>query len=221
MLERITKLAGRLRAPESFFQESPKVYPEISLEAEIERQAERYLKLGFHKHKNITMSEGKFKDLVMGLVAPQPEGFKGRLDTPVAVFGQIPIKDQCRLAGIDYFLTGLNARDWPDDPQKYRTPQTAYFMWTDEGARFMNRKIQDVRQELALDERGGTEFDGVVLYIAKPKVLQKRFLDLPGTSVESASASYLDWWHGRPRLYCNFVDNAHPKFGSLVCGREK
>lgn len=198
-----------------------KVYPEISLEAEIERQAKIYLELEFHKHKNIRISKGEFKDLVMGLITPQSEGFRGRLNTPVVVFGQIPAQDQCKLAGIDYFLDGLNVRDWPDDPQQYRTPKTAYIMWADEGARFMNRKVQDVRQELAVDERGGTEFDGIALYVAKPKVLQTRFLDLPGTAVGSGSAAPLILWADRPRLNDRFVGLADPRFGSVVCGRKK
>ncbi len=194
--------------------------PEISLEAEIERQVGRYVELGFHNHPAIKMSKGHFKDSLMELVVPQPEGFKGRLDTPAIAFGQVPIEDQCRLAGIDYFLTGLKVQDWPDDPQKYRTPQTTYLAWMDEGARFMNRKVQDVRQELAVDERGGTQFDVVVLYIAKPQVLQTRFLDLPGTAVEPGSVPYLFLWRERPYLNRHFVVNARPGFGSLVCGRK-
>jgi hypothetical protein len=201
--------------------ESLKVYPEISLEAEIERQAGRYLELEFHKHKKIGMSEGKFKDLIMGLVASQPESFRGTLDTPFVRFGQIPVKDQCRLAGIDYFLDGLNARDWPDDPQKYSTPQAAHIVWTDEGARFMYRHVGDVRRELKAHERGGTEFDAISQYVVKPQVLEKRSLDLPGTVVGSARAAFLGLWFGRPRLDGHFVADVGPGYGSLVCGRKK
>jgi hypothetical protein len=113
-------------------------------------------------------------------------------------------------------------RDWPEDPQKYKTPNSFYLAWTDEGARFMNRKVEDVRKELALDERGGTELDSVAVYIAKPNVLQTRFLDLLGTTVGSASAAVLDLWRDRPRLrYCTWVGRAGPGFGSMVCGRQK
>lgn len=204
--------------------ESPKVYPEISLKVitvEIEIQAGRYLKLGFHKYKDVKMSAGKFKDLIMKLVIPQPENFRGRTDTPVIVSGQIPAKDQCKLAGIGYWLGGLTVSDWPNDPQHYKTPNGFYMTWVDEGRRFMNRKVQDVRGELAPDERGGTEFDGVALYITKPNILQTRFLDLPGTSVESGSAAGLRLWDGQPEMLSYFVDGANPGFGSLVCGRQK
>ena len=201
--------------------ETVKIYPEIPLEENLERQAGRYTELEFYKHPEIEISKGKFKDLIMGLAIPQPENFRGRFNSPVAVFGQIPIKDQCERAGIDYFLGGLNVNDWPDDPQNYQTPNALYLAWTDEGARNMDRKVKDVRRELAPDERGGTQFDGVALYIVKPNVLQTRFLDLPGTTVEPAYAASLRLWDGRPRLDDDFVDVASPGFGSLVCGRQK
>lgn len=201
--------------------ESPKVYLEISLEEEIERQIGRYQELGFHRHRDVAMSAGKFKDSVMKLAVPQPKNFKDRLDAPFIVSGQVPIKDQCKLAGIDYLLSGFNVRDWTEDPQNYKTPNGFYMAWTDEGARFMNRTVEDVRKELASFERGGTEFDGIGLYIAKPQILQTRFLDLPGTAVGSGTAPLLYLWGGRPGLDCHFVGHALPEFGSLVCGRQK
>ncbi len=198
-----------------------RVRPEIPLEAEIERLAGRYLELEFHKHNKIRMSRGNFKDSIMRLVAPQPEEFRGRVDSPVAVFGQIPAEDQCKLAGIEYFLKGSNPRDWPEDPHQYKTPKFLHLVWTDEGARFMNRKVEDVRRELGEHERGGTEFDGIAQYIVKPGVLSIRSLDLPGTTVESGCAACLGRWGGRVELDGRWVGVAHPRFGSLVCGRKK
>lgn len=197
--------------------ESPKVYPEISLEAEWTRQTQKFVELGFHRELGLTeqryiASLPKFE--------PQPKEFKGRLDTPFLVETRVPIERQATLAGIDYFLAGLDKKDWTDDPQGYKTPNIPYATWTDEGKRFMNRKMGDVRKELAPDERGGTELDGVALLIAKPNILQTRFLDLPGTSVRSASAAYLFRWGGRVGLGHGFVGGAFPRFGSLVCGRK-
>lgn len=201
---------------------SSEIYPRIPPEAEIERQVKTYLELKFHKHEAIGMSKGKFKDLLMKLVAPQPESFRGRFAPPVIVFGQIPPEDQCRLVGINYFPRGRNALDWTEDPQQYRTPKSTYLTWTDEGARFMNRKVEDVRQELLPDERGGTEFDGIGLCIIKPKVLEARFLNLPGTAFGSGSDASLELWYGVPELhYYGWIGHARPTFGSLVCGRQK
>ena len=201
--------------------ETVKIYPEIPLEENLERQAGRYTELEFYKHPEIEISKGKFKDLIMGLAIPQPENFRGRFNSPVAVFGQIPIKDQCERAGIDYSLGGLNVCDWPEDPKGYKTPNSLYLSWTDEGARFMNRKVEDVRKELAPDERGGTEFDGIALYIVNPRVLKTRSLDLPGTAVGAGRAPSLGLWNGQPKLRFYFVGGALPRFGSLVCGRQK
>lgn len=197
--------------------ESPKVYSVISLEAERTRQAQRYVELGFHRELGLT--EQKYI-ASLPKFEPQPKEFKGRLDTPLLVETRVPIERQAKLADIDYFLRGLDKKDWTDDPQGYKTPNIPYATWIDEGKRFMNRKVEDVRNELASFERGGTEFDAVALYIAKPQILQTRFLDLPGTTVGSDCAACLRRWGGRAELGRRFVDAASPRFGSVVCGRK-
>ena len=205
--------------------ETVKIYPEISLEQEWQRQADRLLELGFHKElivdgKRIELTAQEYSDSLPKF-EPQPESFKGRLNTPVLAETRISAKRQSELAGIQYFLDGLNVKDWDKDPKKYKTPNSPYAVWTDEGARNMNRKVRDVRKKLAPDERGGTEFDGIALYIVKPQVLKTRFLDLPGTAVGSDFAPGLALWRGRPRLNRGFVGSADPRFSSLVCGRQK
>ena len=198
--------------------ETERVYPEISLEAEWQRQGQRYIELGFHTELKIIESEYLAS---LPKFTPQPESFKERLDTPVMVETRVPIKRQYELAGIAYHLEGSDKSDWAKDPKKYKTPDSPYTVWLDEGARDMNRKVEDVRKKLAGDERGGTEFDAIALYIAKPNILEKRFLDLPGTTVGSGDAACLYLWLGGPRLGCRFVGGAYPRFGSLVCGRQK
>lgn len=211
------RIAKALRVPEHFPENGNKT-EKTTLETEWKRQANRLIELGFHNELHLTeqaylASLPKFEF--------QPKSFEGRLDTPLLVETRIPIERQAELAGIDYLLEGSERGDWPEDPQNYQTPKLPYTTWTDEGARFMNRKVADVRRELAPDERGGTEFDGVALYIAKPDVLKKRFLDLPGTAVGSGFAACLRVWGGRPGLDYDLVGSALPGFGSLVCGRKK
>jgi len=193
--------------------------PELKIQdkSEWERQASRFTELGFHNELKLTKEEylaslPKFES--------QPKEYKGTLDTPLLVETRVPIQRQAKLAGIDYLLTGLDKKDWPDDPKQYKTPDVPYTTWTDEGARFMNRRVQDVRQELASFERGGTEFDGVASYIVKPQILEERFLDLPGTAVGSAFAAYLNRWHGQAELLHRSIAYAVPGFGSLVCRRK-
>lgn len=152
----------------------------------------------------------------------QPEIFKGRLNTPVIVEMRIPIKRQCELTGIIYhFIEELNKKDRSNNEKGYSTLNPPYTMWCDEGMRSMNREARDVRANLADDERGGTEYDGVALYIAKPRILEKRYLDLPGTAVGSLGTAYLCLRKRQPRLSFSLLGNAHPRFGSLICGRQK
>ena len=106
--------------------------PEL-LEAEVERQAGRYKDLEFHKHKSLRISAGKFKDQIMSLTYEQPEAFRARSDIPVIVFGQVSPEDQARLAGLDYYLGGLDISDWEHDSQGYKTPVTSYMTWMQDG----------------------------------------------------------------------------------------
>ncbi|MBI4096596.1 MAG: hypothetical protein HY425_02655 [Candidatus Levybacteria bacterium] len=217
------KVAGWLGVPESFSENGNK--PEKKLEIEWRRRANRFIELGFHKELivNGNKVELTVQEYLRSLpkFEPQPKEFKGRLDTPLLVETRVPIERQAQLAGINYLLKELDKKDWPEDQKQYKTPDVPYSTWTDEGARFMNRKIMDVRQELAPDERGGTEWDAVALYIANPNILKKRFLDLPGTAVGSAHAGYLALWGDAPRLGCRWAGDAYPKYDSLVCGRKK
>ena len=76
-----------------------------------------------------------------------------------------------------------------------------------------------VREGLRDDERGGTIFDGIALYIVLPEILEDHFLDLPGTQVRFDEAPYLFDRDGQPRLYYRKVDGADSSYGSVVCGR--
>ena len=195
-----------------------KIYPEISLEEERERQIQGFIKLGFHTKLGKTEEEYamRFPKLV-----PQPESFKGRLGTPVLVETEISPKDQAELAGINYYLDGLNKTDWNQNLKDYKTPEAPYAAWLNDGRDHIKQKPRDVRKNLKADEVGGTELDGIALYISNPKILDHHFLDLPGTAVGSGYAAYLGLWGDGPRLRYGFVDGAVPRFGSVVRGRQK
>lgn len=188
-----------------------------ALEAEIERQTRLYIVRDFHKR--LRMSESRFKDHLMELAVPQPEAFRGRFNIPVIAFGQIPTKEQARLAGINYYLDGINVSDWEEDPQGYITPKRSYLTWMQDGTANLNRKPTAVRDTLAVDERGATIQDGIGLYVAHPEVLNSHYLDLPGTSVGSGCIADLVLWDGRPELGSNLADDADPRWGSASCGR--
>ncbi len=197
---------------------STPVTPEL-LETEVERQVGRYKELEFHKHKSLRISAGKFKDQIMSLVYEQPEVFRGRFDIPVVVFGQISPKDQAKLAGLNYYLGGLDMSDWEYDPQGYKTPKTSYMTWMQDGTVNLKKSVETVRKAFAEDERGATIHDGIALYIANPDILKDHFIDLPGKKVGADGAPCLVVWDGGPRLDYRWVGGAGPGFGSASCGR--
>jgi hypothetical protein len=198
--------------------ETVKIYPEISLEEEWQRQIQGFIRLGFHTKLGLT---GEDYTKRFPKFTPQPENFKGRLDTPVLVETRISPKDQCELAGMRYALGGLAKRDWNEKRKDYTTPKAPYATWLEDGRSNLGKKPEDVRKNLKDDEIAGTELDGIALYISNPKILEHHSLGLPGAAVGSDNAAYLDSWHGRPKLHYGWFDYADPKFGSVVRGRQK
>lgn len=199
------------------------VYPslldrEILLEREWMRQANRLAGL-FARQLNKTKKE--YIDELPKFTS-QPERFRRRLDTRVIVEARIPIGRQLELAGISCKLNGLViGQHWRKDPRGYITPYSPYVTWTDKGVRSIGKKVMDVRDELADFERGGTVFDGVAVYIAFPDILERQFLDLPGSSIAPGElAGCLILLSGRPCLTFGRIDVAHPESSSLICARK-
>lgn len=186
------------------------------LSAEWEGQVKKYIRLGFHKELNLSKEE--YRDSLSKFTL-QPENYKGRFDIPVLVETRIPVNRQAKLAGLYYYLDGLEVRDWEYDPKGYKTPETPYVTWMQDGRNYCSSAVKNFRQNIAEDERGATEFDGVALFIKNPKVLQHHSIDLPGTSVGSDGAAYLSLWLVGPGLYAFHVGLAGPFFGSASCGR--
>jgi len=153
----------------------------------------------------------------------QPYGCRGRFEIQLLV--QTPTRklDLVRmlaLTGVTNYLEPKNVKDWQEDSGKFRTPDAPYVTWVNDGSKNLNRSVQDVRNNLASDERGGTVFDGLALFIQKPNILKAQYLDLPGSQVGSGRAPSLNLWHGQPRLGAGFVDVADPEWGSVVAGRQ-
>lgn len=201
------------------------VFTPEGLTQELERIAIRYQDMGFYKHRQLQVSKGSLKDLIMGnewFDPQQPESFIGRFDIPVIVFGHITVKDQAKLAGVDYHLEGLNVRDWKGDPRGYKTPESVYMTWMQDGQKNLKRSVKRVRSTLDPDERGATIHDGIGLYIARPNILKDHYIDLPGTSVGFSHAASLELCYSRPGLgYHLAFFKTDPMFGPATCGRDK
>lgn len=210
--------ARKADKPQPLRAETVKVYPEISLEEEWQRQIEGFIRLGFHTELGKTEKEYAKR---FPRFTSQPDTFKGRFDTPVLVETEISPERQCELAGIQYFLDGLDKTDWNENRKNYTAPEAPYPAWLNDGRDNRNKKPEDVRKKLKDDEIAGTEYDGIALYISNPEILKHHFLDLPGTTVGSDRAAYLSLWHGRPRLHRRWGGLADPRWGSMVRGRQK
>lgn len=192
--------------------------PKTSLEAEWVKQANRLAdlfaaELGFSKEEYMDKLP-KFRS--------QPESYQGRFNIPLLVqtpVGKLILPRMCEIAGVISYLDSKKVKDWQKDPNKFKTPVTPYVTWLHDGSMNLGRKIMDVRIGLAADERGGTVYDGLALFVQNPDILKHHYLDLPGSEVSSDYAPCLNFWYGRPELDGDWVDGADPDCGSVVAGR--
>lgn len=208
MTEDVPKAEGNLSKEATF-----------DLKAEWNKQAQNLARL-FAKELGLTEEE---YIATLPKFEPQPEEYKGRLDIPVIVETRVPLKRMLELAGI---ITGFDAnliKDWEEG--NFNTPEKPYTTWLNDGSANLNKSVADVRAALRDDERGGTVFDAVALYLKDPKILDHHFPGLPGSQVNSPRAIhaiYFGRWPGaeKPRLDCCAVDSAHLRYGSIVAGRK-
>lgn len=184
--------------------------------AEWKRQAQNLARL-FAEELGLT-SEGYIAGLPE--FGPQPENFRDRFDIPVIVETRIPLPKMLELVGITCYFNSEEIKVWPKG--NFVTPEQPYIVWLNDGSTYLGRSVKEVRKGLAPDERGGTVFDGIALYLQKPEILEHYSLDFPGSQVGSGDAPYLNLWSGgRPGLSwgSGWVDLAIPNVGPVSCGR--
>lgn len=215
-------MAAELNKSADYFpQKRPKVEKNsvIDLSKEWERQAGKYVQLGFHTELGLT-EEAYCASLPKFEI--QPETFVGRFDIPVLVETRVSPNRQAELVGFIYHLGGKRVVDWKQDPKTYKTPKAAYTVWMQDGKKNLNKSVREVRKAFAPDERGATLHDGIAFVIVNPPDEYKSHaIDLPGTSIDSGDAPVLGFGftNGRLMVFCNYVGDASPYFGSASCGR--
>jgi len=212
--------------------ERPEPIPDPALDAELSRQAEAYLQLGFHKILRM-----KEKDYVASLphIKAQPKEFAGRFDIPVIVDPRIHFLEQCELAKVfSDTMRNLATRNW----EKWKTPKVPYITWINNGKKNRNLSVDDVRKTLAPDERGATILDGLDFHIAYPNFLKEdQSIVFPGTSVTAwqhdyrskdpgkitrfSDAPYIHRWPGGHRLDHVLTNFGYPLHRLLTCGVDK
>lgn len=203
--------------------ESPKVYPEISLEEEFERQRqiviERVIKpLNMNEASSLSQLPSSFPERLisydgLSLSVPLiPPKFKG--------VPWINIVDASGLVVSQYLRERIeDLKEW-EDPRKIVLPDKPYATWVQDGSRYVYRKPIDVRQDLQEDERGGNQWDGLALALFRPDMVKNMFWDLIGASVGSDGVPCLDWLGGGPGFDYYFSDAAGPGDRALVCGSQ-
>lgn len=191
-MERIIRRLRREELPSK--EDGAEISPELALEADWQKQAHKMAKL-FARKLHLTEKE-YIADLPK--FRPQPESFKGRFDIPVIVETRIPLKKLVKLAGLRQSrLTNFalafteegggifhigQIKDW--EGNRFITPDIPYTAWLTDLRRLYRRGRSPawVREFLAPDERGGTVYDGVALYLKDPAIINEdRFLACPGS----------------------------------------
>lgn len=210
--ERLSNLFSPL-GPRPVIAEGKKVSSEVSLKQEWDNQSQKLANL-FAQELGLT-KEAYIATLPK--FEPQPESWRVRFDIPVIVERRVPLKRMLELAGIVRYFDVDLIKDW--EKGKFNTPKTPYATWLNDGSVNLGKSVSNVRKSLKNDERGGTVFDGIALYLKDPKILEHHYLDLPGSRVGSGRAPNLDRWSGQPKLSHDFVDDAHSRYGSVVAGK--
>lgn len=204
-----------------------KVYPEISLPEEYQRQglilAGRFAKiLGFESDEAYIAT--------LPLFPERPSNFFALgLNVPVIVETRVPWMEAAELSGIivTYHLRvrayAREVSNWKDDG--FEMPQVPFSAWVQDGTRFVYRKPSDVRKELLgrRENRGyraGRIPDSIAIWNVRPDMVNTMFWDIIGTKVGSGGVPCLYRWGGRPRLEAYLVGHAGPYYRALVLGRE-
>lgn len=218
-----------------------KIYPEISLKEERERQIGNFIKLGFPRF--LHMSKEQYADRFPEFTS-QPPSFKGRMDTPALIDPAIPIRDKCDLAGIEYQLLGLDVSDWSTGLINRLRKMRPYAAWFDHGKNSLGKKIEDVERSLGHDQASAISTEGIDLFIhglyQRGPVISKHCSPVfAGTSVsakgrtgdslvdkargkfEARTVAVLILSDGQPALSYAYVDTSSHESGVVVRGRQK
>lgn len=193
--------------------ESLKVFLEIFLPEELQIQSQRLAKLFAAELKYKTPEEyiatlPKFK--------LQLDNWKGGLCIPIIAETRVPLKRMLELAGIDFYFDVDSITDWKEG--KFTTPKTPYTTWVNDGTFNLGKSVKLVRESLKAHERGANIYEVIALYLRDPEILDKHWLDIPGSQVDSDSVPFLGRWgrKGRPELSRHLADFARPHYGSVV-----
>lgn len=209
LLGKSAKLARKLEVPEFL--------PDLDLEwtSQAEILAKYFAKkLGFKTQEKYIATLPQSE--------PQPKKWRERFDVPIIVETRPPLEIMLELAGIVVSFDVNRLRDWARG--NFQTPDAPYTAWVNDGSVNLNKSVDTVRNALSTDERGGTVYDGIAVYLRNREILNHHSLDFPGSEVNDYAPN-LFHWRGRkglrPRtLKSRWISKPDPRSGSVVAGRK-
>lgn len=189
----------------------------FDLDLEWERQADTLAGL-FAEPLKMTQSE--YKELFFDFRFPQPDIYKGRFDTlalvqvPVGIL--LPLSRILEIVGINRRVDVMRIRNWRESA--FQTPASPYATWLHNGLPNLGKSVENVRNSMEVDSRGGRIIDGASYFIQDPDVLERHFIDFPGDEIGSF-VPYLSKWK-EPGINERGVGFSHKRIGSMVAGAE-
>ncbi|MBU2613702.1 hypothetical protein KJ925_04595 [Patescibacteria group bacterium] len=149
-----------------------------------------------------------------------PRRISKRFPIPLLVEARVGLIDTCRLAGLLY--DGSEETFVAYDKRR-KTITSPYWIRLQDGRMHRGRSARECRKRFARDEVGLTAFEGVALYLQDPTVVERFFVDLPGSvhRRNPDSEAFLGEWDGIPGLYWAWNDHPHPECGSASRWRSR
>ena len=154
----------------------------------------------------------------------EPEDIGQKLGIIVPVETEVPLPEMLRILGIDTFFDPQEVEDWLVE-EGFETPSKPYVTRL---TYIPNKSALDTRVDLLKQEnkRGGTIFDGIALCLKNPQILNRYYLNFPGSQVGPDDVPFLFAWSNSvenstpsPILSYGNVESASPKFACLVASK--
>lgn len=192
----------------------------LDLNTEFQKQIDRYVELNFHKELGLTEEAYKAS---FSPFTPRPDIVRNEFDIPIVVETRIGPGRQAELADIFDGTKGYGVQDWQLDPKRFKTPETPYTVWMNDGSKNLGKSAADVRNSLPADERGATLQEVVALLIHKPVILEKHAVMSVGTDFGrvvgmTVPALYTEK-DGRKTLWNALAPQKYNTFSYPTCSR--
>ena len=170
------------------------------------KQVKAFIDLGSPEEMGI--SEKKFKKLV-----PIPKNKKGAL--LIVSPQKISVFDQLNLVGIKNYLNLAKLKDAVEI-----SDQMVYWIYdVEDGTKMLGKSPENCQRIFKEQHRRGlTVAEAIALYIQSPEILKNHYIDISGSSFDSACVLDLRFSVDGPWLGYGCAGSARSYYGSPSCG---